>query len=125
MFEDVNYAIQITRSHLGHLSAAGLRPEGLRILEFGPGVNVSPQLVMASMGARMSVADRFLAPWDDDYHPAFYRMFRERWGAAVPAIDRVLSDGAHSPEVISCFANPAEDLAAVRRATVDLVISNA
>jgi hypothetical protein len=123
--DDVDYAIQIARSHLGHLSAAGLRAEGLRILELGPGVNFAPQLVLASMGARMSVADRFLAPWDDDYHPAFYRMFRERWGSAVPAIDRVLRDGAHSAEAISCFANPAEDLSGILPASVDLVISNA
>lgn len=123
--EAVDYAIQIARSHLERLSAFGLKLEGLRILELGPGVNFAPQLVMASMGARVAVADRFRVSWNDEYHPAFYRAFRERWGHPVSAIDRVLNDGAHSDEVISSFASPAEDLAAISSASFDLVISNA
>jgi SAM-dependent methyltransferase len=93
-------------------------------LELGPGTNLAPQLVMASLGARVSVADRFLVPWDNDYHPTFYRAFRAAWNAPLPAVDQVLNDGAHSP-VISSFANPAENLAHVLPGTFDLVISNA
>jgi SAM-dependent methyltransferase len=125
ILEDVNYAIQITNSHLGHLSAIGLSPAGLRVLELGPGVNLAPQLVIASMGGRMAVADRFLAPWDKDYHPAFYQAFRQRWAGPATAIDRVLRDGAYPDDVISCIASPAEDLATISTESIDLVLSNA
>jgi Methyltransferase domain len=123
--EDVEYAVQVSRHYLGHLSKAGLRPEGLRILELGPGVNFAPQLFLASLGARMAVADRFLVSWDDDYHPHLYQAFRKRWDVELPAIDRVLRDGDHSPEVISCFPSPAENLSDVDPAAFDVVISNA
>jgi SAM-dependent methyltransferase len=122
---DVNYAIELTNHYLSHLSAVGLRPEGLRFLELGPGINFAPQLVLASMGAAVTVADRFLIPWDEDYHPHFYRAFRERWGNDVPAIDLVLREGAHVAEAITGLTNPAENLADVPAASFDLVISNA
>ena len=125
MTEDVNYAIELTRNHLSHISAVGLCPERLRILELGPGVNFAPQLVLASKGAKVTVADRFLAPWSDDYHPTFYRAFRERWGDEVSTIDRVLREGAHVAEAIRSFANPAENLTDIPTASFDLVISNA
>jgi SAM-dependent methyltransferase len=123
--DDVNYALQISKGHLELVSHYGQRLEGLRVLELGPGINFAPQLVMASLGARVSVADRFLVPWDNDYHPPFYRAFRAAWNAPLPAVDQVLNDGAHSPEVIASFASPAENLAGIAPATFDLVISNA
>ena len=122
---DVSYAIELTNHYLSHISAVGLRPEGLRFLELGPGINFAPQLVLASMGAKVTVADRFLVPWDEDYHPAFYRAFRERWRTEVPAIGRVLREGAHVAEVITSSANPAENLTGVPTASFDLVVSNA
>src|SRR5579871_3333117 len=123
--EDVDYAVQVTTNWLRHLAAIGVSPEGKRILELGPGVNLAPQLVMASMGAEMSVADRFLVPWDDDYHPAFYRAFRQLWRGPAAAIDTVLRSGGHSPKVISCLASPAEELSAIATGSIDVVISNA
>jgi SAM-dependent methyltransferase len=122
--DDVNYALQLSKGHLGLVSYYGQRLEGLRVLELGPGANLAPQLVMASSGARVSVADRFLVPWDNDYHPALYRAFRAAWNAPLPAVDQVLNDGAHSP-AISSFASPAENLADILPAAFDLVISNA
>jgi SAM-dependent methyltransferase len=123
--DDVNYALQLSKGHLELLSYYGQRLDGLRVLELGPGTNLAPQLVMASSGARVSVADRFLVPWDNDYHPAFYRAFRAAWNGPLAAIDHVLNHGAHSPEVISSFASPAENLADILPATFDLVMSNA
>jgi hypothetical protein len=123
--DDVNYAIQISKTHLSLVSAAGLQLDGLRVLELGPGVNFAPQLVMASLGVRVAVADRFVVPWDDNYHPAFYRVFSERWHDRLPAVDRILRDGAHSSDVIAIFANPAEHLDSIPPESFDLVISNA
>jgi SAM-dependent methyltransferase len=123
--DDVSYALQLSKGHLELLARYDQRLEGLCVFELGPGANWAPQLVMASLGARVSVADRFPVPWDNDYHPAFYRAFRAGWNAPLPAVDRVLNAGAHSPQVISTFANPAEDLADVSPAAFDLVISNA
>jgi SAM-dependent methyltransferase len=123
--DDVNYALQVGKGHLELLAYYGQRLDGLRVLELGPGTNLAPQLVMVSLGAHVSVADRFPVPWDNDYHPAFYRAFREGWHAPLPAVERVLNAGAHSPDVVASFANPAEDLAGLPPAAFDLVISNA
>lgn len=123
--DDVSYALQLAKGHLELLAYYGQGLDGLRVLELGPGTNLAPQLVMVSLGARVSVADRFLVPWDNDYHPAFYRAFRAGWNAPLPAVDRILNEGAHSPQVISSFACPAENLADVLPGTFDLVISNA
>jgi SAM-dependent methyltransferase len=123
--DDVNYALQVGKGHLELLAYYGQRLDGLRVLELGPGTNLAPQLVMVSLGAHVSVADRFLVPWDDDYHPTFYRAFRAAWNAPLPAVDQVLNDGAHSPQVIASFASPAENLVGASPAAFDLVISNA
>ena len=123
--DDVNYALQLGKGHLELLAYYGQRLEGLRVLELGPGTNLAPQLVMASSGARVSVADRFLVPWDDEYHPAFYRAFLAAWNGPLPAVDQILDAGAHSPAVVSSIPSPAENLADIAPAAFDLVMSNA
>ncbi|HKS62359.1 MAG TPA: methyltransferase domain-containing protein [Xanthobacteraceae bacterium] len=123
--EDVVYGVQITQNYLKLFDQTGINLRGLRMLELGPGVNFAPQLVMASMGAQIAVADRFLTKWNVDYHPAFYRAFKERWGGSLPAIDRVLAAGDHVQDAIGTYEQPAEAMTAIPSGSVDLVISNA
>lgn len=122
--EDLPYALQLAENYLKVLHAAGVSLPGLRLLELGPGVNFAPQLVMASMGAQIAVADRFLAKWNDRYHPALYRAFKERWGGSLPAVDRVLAAGSHTPAIAS-HEQPAEALIGITDGSIDIVVSNA
>ncbi len=123
--QDVAYAVQIAENYLKIFHNSGIGLAGLRMLELGPGINFAPQLVMASMGAQVAVADRFLVKWNDAYHPALYRAFKERWGGSLPAIDRVLAAGSHTPAAIGTHEQPAEAMTGVASGSVDLVISNA
>ena len=123
--QDVAYAVQITESYLRIFRDAGANLAGLRVLELGPGVNFAPQLVMASMGAQVAVADRFLVKWSEEYHPALYRAFKERWGGSLPAIDRVLDAGGHVHDAIGTYEQPAEAMTGIPGGSIDLVISNA
>jgi hypothetical protein len=61
---DADYVFAIVRSYHSVLSRLKLSPDGLSILEVGPGPNFGPQLILASMGAKVVVTDRFLANFD-------------------------------------------------------------
>ena len=58
-----------------------IRPslDGLRYMELGPGADFAPQLVLASHGVQVTLADKYLSNWDSNYHPEFYRAFLAQW----------------------------------------------
>ena len=127
---DVNYAIQIGQGFLRLLTANQINPQGKVILELGPGINYGSALVLACCGAKAMVADRFLAPWDPDYHPQFYALLHDSLpeklpGADVRPIEHILSHGSYTPESIRCYATALEALANIPTASVDVTISNA
>jgi SAM-dependent methyltransferase len=108
---------------------AAARPfADLKVLEVGPGQTLGSAVLLACAGARVTVADRFLARWDSDFHPAFYRALREkvrgRGDEYVAAIDRLLAADAFTPEVIRCHARGCEELWKIG-ARFDVVFSNA
>jgi hypothetical protein len=58
--QDVNYAFQILNSLQSQLDTCGLSVAGCNVVELGPGSSIGEQLILASMGARVTLADRFL-----------------------------------------------------------------
>ena len=123
--EAVDYALRLTDSYLRLLSDRGIGPRGARILELGPGLDFAPQLALASHGANVVLADRFLAQWDRAYHDEFYRRFRARWHGPSSAIDAAIAAGGYPADAIACIAEPAEALTRVADASCDVVLSNA
>lgn len=121
----VDYALQIAGHYLRYFDELQIDPYGANVLELGPGTDLGPQLILASHGVRMTVADRFLHRWSARYHPAFYRLLRSRWRGKADAIDAVLAAGRYPPEVITRLQQPAETLAGLADAQFDLVLSNA
>jgi SAM-dependent methyltransferase len=117
----VAYAIQLSNGYLKQLADRGISPEGAQILEIGPGLDFAPQLVLASHGAKLILADRFLSKWDDAYHPEFYRRFNTRWSAPSAAIDEAIAANGYPPGF--CLAEPAEALNSVPDASCDVVFS--
>ena len=76
------------------------------------------------------VADRFLPPWDPDYHPKFYALLKDsmenHWPLIDPTpLDRVLSQGQCPPESISLCSSSLEKLSGIPNRSVDIVVSNA
>ena len=87
-------------------------------------------LILACHGAKVLVADRFISPWDPDYHPQFYTLLKEsvknRWTKIDQRpLDRVLSQGQYPPEIITLCSCSLEKLSIVWDSGIDIVISNA
>jgi SAM-dependent methyltransferase len=121
---DADYAIQLARGHLRTFERH-FDLSRVAILELGPGINLGPQLILASHGAEVTVSDRFLTLWNSAYHPRLYRALKARWSGAAAAIDRVLEARGYPTDVITCVAQPAENLSDLADGAFDGVVSNA
>jgi SAM-dependent methyltransferase len=117
------YAERVFTNCARRLGARAVGLPGCIYLEVGPGRDFGAALLMRDHGALVTVADRFLAPWDDAYHPALYRELLARVGRS-PSLARVLDQSGYDG-VIELVDAPAEDLAALPDAVFDLVVSNA
>ena len=121
--EAVGYAEEIFSHYERLFRERGIAMQGCQYLEIGPGRNFGSQLLMAELGASVTVADRFLAQWDPEFHPAFYRTLLARVGRS-PAIERVIEQSGYDG-VINLVSAPAEDLKGLPDRTFDIVMSNA
>lgn len=126
---DVAYALKIGNEYLDLLASRQLAISGATILELGPGYNYGAVLVLACHGANVAVADRFPTPWDDDYHPSFYRALRERLAVIQPQLATMpianCLDASSAANVVRVIAAPAENLWEVSTGSIDIVFSNA
>lgn len=103
----------------------------LRIIEIGPGRDWGSMLVCTVLGAEVAVLDKYLAHWDNDYHPRVYTRIRERMAERVPNgrfdhLDRVITDNMHSTHAIASkhydLSSPPSPFPA---ASFDATVSNA
>jgi SAM-dependent methyltransferase len=124
-FDDaVEYSVNLSRQYLEKLGRAGVPLHGLRFFEIGPGSDFAPQLVLASHGVDVTLADKYLAAWDPDYHPGFYEAFLKRWTGPADAIKAVLTRGGYAG-VLKLVSEPSEKLLSIRSNSFDFVLSNA
>lgn len=124
MDDAVAYAVQVAHVYLQRIQARQISLPGLNYLEIGPGNDLAPQLVLASAGARVTVADRYLAEWDANYHPNFYEAFLAVWDGPGDAVRQAVSDGGHL-SVLRAVPEGAEHLRSLADGKFDFVQSNA
>jgi SAM-dependent methyltransferase len=75
---DARYGVQILDGYAAWVSNAPVSTEGKRVLELGPGINYAGALGLIARGAiKASVADRWLSPWRENYHPLVYSRISE------------------------------------------------
>ncbi|MFW6127209.1 MAG: class I SAM-dependent methyltransferase [Thermodesulfobacteriota bacterium] len=127
---DVEKSLISSNAYLNILLDGLQTIKGKKVLEIGPGTNFGLILSLACHGAQALVADRFLAPWDPDYHPRFYALLRDRLINRWPSIDTtpldmVLSQGGYPRESISLYPYSLEELSELPDESVDVIISNA
>lgn len=122
---EVTSAITTAREIAKFVREAGIPLEGAHFLEVGPGTHFGAQLILASMGLRVTLADRFLAGWQSQYHPVLYRELRRRWDGPTGALDAVIEADGYPSEALTLLEEPAEGLASVGTGTVDFTYSNA
>lgn len=119
-----DYAMGVARNQFGLLSQAGLDPKGLNFLELGPGWDFGAGLILASAGATVTVADRFLSGWQQDFHSALYRRLAERWDGPVDQL-QAAAEGGYEATTLVRLQEPAEALVSIPDANIDFVYSNA
>lgn len=122
--ESVQYALTVASNYLSLFNSHGINLNGLQYLELGPGADFAPQLVLASHGAKVILADKYLASWDPAFHPEFYKAFLKAWSGRSEAIVSVLNHGGYD-QVLTLLPEPAEKLSKVASESIDFVQSNA
>lgn len=93
------------------------------VLELGPGGTLASQLLLASAGIDMVVADPYRDPWADGNVALYQRIIETGYGpdeALRRAIERRHWDGD-----VRVLAEPAESLSSLTDGVVDIVVSNA
>jgi SAM-dependent methyltransferase len=126
---DVDYTLRVGSGYLATIRRESSDLRGKTVLEVGPGIHDGCALLLAAFGARPMVLDRFLAPWDPAYHPAFYSLLREDLterfpDADVRPISALLDAGDYVDDVITRHEAALEENP-VAADSVDVVISNA
>lgn len=123
--DDVQYAIHVANTYLEQVLRLNPSLDKIRILELGPGINLGPLLILASHGAKVIAADRFLTPWSDRYHREFYERLRRAWDGPSAALDLVVSSNGYHKDAITLLQEPAEALRSIESSAIDCVFSNA
>lgn len=121
---DVDHAVDMAHAIIAMVAQYSAGNPHPRVLEIGPGSDFGAQIILAGTGAKVTVADRFLAPWQTGYHPTFYRRLLAKWGASCPPLEAVIA--ANDPRrAITLVAEPAEDLRSISDRSFDVVLSTA
>lgn len=107
----------------------GGKINGINVLELGPGPDFGSVMVLASLGANVSVSDRWLPSWEDDYHIPLYLGLMERIKADfsqsdTSLISNIIDAKFHDPALIPQYKD-AEFLDSELEDEYDLIISNA
>ncbi|MCB9896494.1 MAG: methyltransferase domain-containing protein [Planctomycetes bacterium] len=127
---DVDYALQIADFYVSKIPGGARRLVGKRVLELGPGYSLGTAVLLACHGAEVTVADRYLSPWDAEYHGRFFaamlaRLRAERDELSPDPILRLLEASAFVDQTLRTLHLGTEDLDEVADASFDVVLSNA
>jgi SAM-dependent methyltransferase len=119
------YALDTARSF--HRQLAGRDVAGKALLELGPGANFGAVMTLAEMtgAGAVAVCDRFLTPWNADYHGRLYDRLADMLDTAgFPnnRLRRAARDGHQT--TVATYAVGIEDIPAADR-SVDLIVSQA
>jgi hypothetical protein len=119
------YAHSLLPAYFSVFEKTGVRLDRLNLLEIGPGPEFGVQLILASMGAKITVADPYLAEWDVDFHPAVYEMLSQKWPDANGELRRAIAGGSHAATSLVLVREAAEALNSIADESIDFIYSNA
>ena len=121
--EHVRYAVGIAQNYLQQLDDAGISRERARILELGPGSDFGPALILASHGAEVTIADRFMADQNADHHRRLNARLLESWPGPNEAIRRAVE--AERYDGVLTLVNAEVERLPCPDGSFDIVLSNA
>lgn len=124
----IAYGIRNGELNAWRLGQLGVGP-GARVMEVGPGVAFGGMAYLLAMGMRVSVSDRWLAPWSETLHRPVYAGIADRIagkpGFDVAPLRRMIAANGYVDGIITCIFKASEDLATVGLAPFDAIVSNA
>ncbi|WP_157203955.1 hypothetical protein [Methylomonas methanica] len=126
---DAEYAVNIAFNYLNAIPSGKSFIKGKSILELGPGINFATALIMRSWGARsVTVADRFLADFNENYHPKLYREVANILTTLDSESDVSIllecAKNGYKEELINLLESPLEELQEIEQ-KFDITLSNA
>lgn len=127
---DAAYGLNTGLAFYNQMRGVGIDPADKRVLEIGPGTGFASVAVLTAFGARGAVADRWLSPWQVDYHGPYYRRLAKLLAHARPDADTrpiaaMAEKGNYDDSVIELIPTAAEALHTATRLRFDAVFSNA
>lgn len=93
-------------------------------MEIGPGWEFGSALIVAEHFKQLIVSDLFLAPWQEQFHPAAYRALQRRLARPSPKLDTVIEQSSYDG-VVTLINESACDMPSVASNSVDVIFSNA
>lgn len=94
------------------------------VLEIGPGWDFGSAMIMGENAKKLIVADKYLASWDNDFHPQVYRAIQTILGKPSKLLDAVVASGGYNGH-IETLEEPAYALGSISSNSVDYIYSNA
>lgn len=128
--EDVSYAIKIGFEYLELVKSSQERLDKKTVLELGPGINFGSTMVLACFGANVQIADKFVSPWREDYHPQFYKALCGKLSKLklnnvdVAPLKKLIRLGHYSEEIVKTI-DLSQGTLSIPSATIDYIFSNA
>jgi len=123
--QDVTYAKNTFQKIMNAIELCGGVKENLKLIELGPGTDFGAQLLIASTGIDVTLADRYLARWNPDYHPLMYRRLCDEWDGPKGELEKALQNGGYGGTRLNLREEPAEHMASLVDGSFDIVYSNA
>lgn len=128
--DDADYGLHCGRHYRSRLEAMGVDLREARVLEIGPGTGFGGMAYLATRGARVGVADRWLSPWRPDYHPAYYGALADRIEAEEPDADvapirALIANQGYDGGAVALHREAAEALRSIADGTLTAAVSNA
>ena len=122
---DVEYAKNTFHKFMNAIALCGGLRDGLKLIELGPGTDFGAQLLLASAGVDVTVADRFLARWNPNYHPMMYRRLADEWDGPKGELEKALASGGYGATRLALREEAAEHMPSQPDGNFDIVYSNA
>lgn len=120
----VAYALGVIQDQAMVIERADISAAGATVLELGPGPDFGAALALASKGAKVIVADRFLSGWQEDYHREFYRRLADAYNGPNEQI-LAASRGGYEATALIRLSEPAEAMPSIPSGAVDFTYSGA
>lgn len=117
------YELSIAQHYLTLFARHGIDPKGCDILEIGPGANLGTEILLVAAGARVIVADRFLAAWQPVHATLYAALAQVCDGDPAPLLQA--AEQGSTTGIVRAIREPAEALDSLPDDGMGVVLSNA